>query len=164
MILSIDPGIDTGWALWLAGKLLACGYGDPRSHPAHRLHAEPNQDVVDAVWIEDQEIYPRSPVPPGDILTLAKLAHRVAGRYDATGTPVHFVLPRAWKGSTPCTCSARNPDPACCTHHSRVWSLLSDREKDVFDQVARGMAPSKRHNVLDAVGIGQWACRRQVWR
>jgi hypothetical protein len=158
MILSIDPGTDTGWALWRAGRLAACGFGCPRLHPLHIVQPRlPDLDAIHDVWIEDQEIYPRSPVPPSDVLTLAKLAHSERGRYEAVGCTVHMVLPRAWKGMTPCTCSAKQGwDPRCCTHHSRVWAKLNAHEQIVADQAIVGMAPSKRHNVLDAVGIGQW--------
>jgi hypothetical protein len=158
MILSIDPGLDTGWALWRAGRLAACGFGCPRVHPLHVVQPRTaDTDAIHDVWIEDQEIYPRSPVPPNDVLALARLAHFERGLYTAVGCAVHMVLPRAWKGMTPCTCSARNPDPAACTHHSRVWGKLSVHEQDLAAEALRGMAPSKRHNVLDAVGIGQWA-------
>lgn len=160
VILSIDPGLDTGWALWRAGRLIACGHGDPRSSPLHVVHStKQDEDVIHDVWIEDQEIYPRSPVPPNDVLTLAKLAHSTRGRYETLGCTVHMVLPRAWKGQTPCTCTAKQPDPAACTHHSRVWAALTVHEQNIAADVCKGMAPGKRHNVLDAIGIGQWVVK-----
>src|SRR5580700_11155234 len=110
--ITIDPGTNLGWAIWNVKGLVACGLGDPRSSQKHVVTSDTlDADVIHDVWIEDQVIYPRSPVPPSDILTLAKGAYRVAGRYDAIGVTVHFVEPMRWKGQVPKD-----------IHHARVWA------------------------------------------
>lgn len=134
--------------------LVACGLDDPRTCSKHVVTSnDPQADVIHDVWIEDQVIYPRSPVPPQDILTLAKGAHRLAGRYDTLGVVVHFVVPFKWKGQVPKE-----------IHHARVWAVLSDAEKEIVNKAVRGVAPSKRHNVFDAIGIGLWVRDQGVVR
>lgn len=156
MFISIDPGNDLGWAIWNAKGLIACGLGDPRACVKHVVSSiEPDADVIHDAWIEDQVIYPRSPVPPQDILTLARGAHRVAGRYDACGIAVHFVKPADWKGQVPCTCEKAKSFVAC-THHSRVWGALNASEQETVNKALLGMTPKKWHNVFDAIGLGQW--------
>ena len=139
MFVTIDPGNDLGWAIWNEDGLVECGLGDPRSSQSHKMSS-----IHDA-WIEDQVIYPRSPVPPSDVLTLAKCAHRWAGRYDVLGAAVHFVEPSRWKGQVPKDIS-----------HARAWAKLSSKEREAVNRGCKGVAPKKRHNVLDAVAMGLW--------
>src|SRR5579872_885979 len=146
MWVTIDPGINSGWAIWSLRGLVACGLGDPRLSDRHVVvGVEPQQDVIHDVWIEGQIIYPRSKVDPNDIVKLAQDAGRWAGRYDSVAVDTHFVLPAAWKGQVPKD-----------IHHARVWAKLSTEEQEIVSRACRGMAVSKRHNVLDAVGLGVW--------
>ena len=146
MFVTIDPGISTGWALWLGDALIACGVGDPRACSLHVVKSpHMSVNVVDDVWIESQVIYPRSKVPPNDIVKLAHDAGRWAGRYDVLGVAVHWVEPARWKGQVPKD-----------IHHARVWAELDNDEKDRVNLSLKGVAPSKRHNALDAIGLGCW--------
>lgn len=145
MFVSIDPGAATGWAIWNLSSLVECGLGDPRLSLKHIVHADHPIDVVNDVWIEWPVIYPRSKVRPNDILTLARCAAEFGGGYKALGVAVHYVEPATWKGQLPKE-----------VHHPRVWAALRDTERALVDEACQGMAPSKRHNVLDAVGLGQW--------
>jgi hypothetical protein len=129
-LLAIDPGTSTGWAVFgypgaLAG-LRACGLGDPPVEGAGR------------VVIELPQVYPRQQVPPNDLIALAFLAGRCAGR--ARGA-VSTVLPHQWKGNM--------PKEVCA---ARVRAALSPEERAVVD--ACDVPDKQRHNVLDAVGIG----------
>lgn len=141
MFVSIDPGEDTGWALWNTTGLVSCGLGDPRRYPA----------CVKDVWIEDQQIIPRVTKRPADILKLAQGAGIWAGRYDAIGTAYHFVGPNVWKGG---------PVPKKISH-PRILAALAQWERYIVAVCCCGMAEGKRHNVLDAVGIGQWVRKTQ---
>ena len=143
MFVSIDPGITTGWAIWNDEGLLDCGLGDPRSSEKHKA------EHVHDVWIESPVIYPRSKARPADITTLARGAGRWAGRYDVLAVEAHFVEPAQWKGQVP-------KDIA----HARMWDRLQPLEKNIVERACKGLAPSTRHNVLDAVGIGLWVARR----
>lgn len=147
--VTIDPGLNPGWSIWAAYELVACGLGDPRSHRRHVVtSANPDADTIGDAWIEAQKIYPRSKVDPNDIVTLARDAGRWAGRYDACGVDVQFVEPVVWKGQVPKE-----------THHARIWAALTADEQEVVSLSLKGVAPKKRHNVLDAIGIGLWVAR-----
>ena len=133
VLLAIDPGTHTGWALF-DEKLLGCGLGDPPTELALR------------VVIEIPQIYPGHPVPPNDLITLAFLAGRYAGRATCE---VSTVFPHQWKGNL----SKEN-----CA--ARVRFRLSPEEKEVVDVLD---IPAKQlHNVMDAIGIGLFALGRGV--
>lgn len=143
MYVAIDPGLDTGWSIWSEGLLAACGLGDPRTSKAHRV-AE-----LSCVWIESPVIYPHSKANPNDIIRLALNAGGWEGRYDVLGVPVSFVEPSKWKGQVPKD-----------VHHARVWAALAPAEQAIVDAAVRARPASKRHNILDAVGLGLWAGKR----
>lgn len=134
MILTIDPGNDTGWSLWANNALDSCGLGAP-------------PDIGTEVWIESQVIYPHSKVPPNDILKLAHAAGAWAGRHGAAGRLVHFVEPAKWKGQTPKK-----------VHNARVLAAMTPYERAIYE--AAPCAAGKRHNILDAIGIGLWVAKR----
>lgn len=128
MILGIDPGANPGWALLqTTGELVTCG---AKNFP---------KDVGFLVVIEHPFIYPRSPVPPNDIVTLAYRAGLLAAKY----SNVRTVYPVTWKGSVPKGVMTR--------------------------RILAGLTPSERtiagadHNVIDAIGIAKWAFR-QGWK
>lgn len=169
-ILAVDPGLDTGFALFdpegeahvvpkgLAtapshrkrghGALIECGVRSKKCPlPA------PAADIVE-VFGERPRIYPNSKVPPSDIITLAIRAGEAIGPYrypadGSTGSKVTYYEPSEWKGSV-----AKN------VHHSRLWGHLGPAERALVAEVAAGMAPSKRHNMMDAIGIGLFALGR----
>ncbi len=145
MLLAIDPGADTGWALFdSARRLQACGLGTP----------EPQlPGALEEVIIECPRLRPRGEKNPNAILLVARNAGEWAGRY--ADSPVRYVTPNDWKGNTPKNVS-----------HCRLWSKLDVKEQRVVDAAFKahkgraGMAPSKRHNVLDAIGIGLFGVGR----
>jgi len=125
-LLAIDPGAHTGWALFNSTSLLACGIGEPPTERASR------------VVIELPQVYPQQPVPPNDLITLAFLAGRYAGR--AMGV-VATVFPHQWKGNLPKDARA-----------ARVRAQMSPGEQKLVDGC--GVPKKQMHNVMDAVGIG----------
>lgn len=128
MLLAIDPGTDTGWAVF-SGKVLAdCGLGTP---PAE--YARP-----DRVLIEVPKFRPSDPNPQS-LIVLAVKAGEHGGRY----AKPEYLIPNDWKGSTPKPIS-----------HARIWGVLDPAEQGIVDRKLRGVAAGKRHNVLDAIGIG----------
>lgn len=145
MLLAIDPGCDTGWALFdSARRLTACGLGDPR--PVVAIYGNP-----DRVLIESPFLRPRGEKNPNAILKLARNAGEWGGRFG----DVEYLTPNDWKG-----CLRKE------TSHARLWTKLDDKEKSVVDRAFKthpgrdGMAASKRHNVLDAIGIGLFGVHR----
>jgi len=133
-VITIDPGKHTGWAAWDASPLLAaCGVGVP---PAFLTIGEHGV-------IERPMVYPRSPVPPNDIVTLAIDAGRVVGM--AGFASVEWVLPRRWKGSAP-----------KAVMHARIFAKLTLAERAIYDRVKDGAAK----DCLDAIGLGLWKLGR----
>lgn len=148
-ILAIDPGRDTGWCLMNEDRqLLDAGLGEP-----------PLAFVVDRVFIERPQIYPRSKGDPNDLITLAIQVGRYKERFAARGCAVEEILPHAWKGTV-------DPDILC----RRVWASLDAFEKGLLESVLRPLArkpldistltDGRRHNVIDAVGLAKWSLLR----
>lgn len=152
MFVTIDPGEQTGFALWsFRSELLACGLGDPRSHPGHVIASvSETADFVCDVWIEWPVIYPRSKARPRDILTLARCAAEYGGMYKVHGVDVHYVEPAEWKGQLDKDIS-----------HRRAYAQLAVVEQDIVDRAGKGLPASRRHNMLDAVAIGVWVRNRR---
>lgn len=141
MLLALDPGADTGWALFdSARRLAACGLGAPDPQPHGSL---------DEVLIECPRLRPRGEKNPNAILLVARNAGEWGGRLGEVCAKVIYLTPNDWKGSTKKDIS-----------NARTWSKLDSKEQGIVDRALKahpgrdGMAPSKRHNVLDAIGIG----------
>jgi hypothetical protein len=144
-LLAIDPGLHTGWALFVkkaAGlDLVACGTGEPPSS----AQPYPLWECV----IECPQVYPQQAVPPNDLITLAFQAGRYAEAARVAKTRfVRTVLPHEWKGNLPKNVCA-----------ARVLSRLSPEEIGIVEEMSEGIPKSQRHNVLDAIGIGLFAWR-----
>jgi hypothetical protein len=142
--LSIDPGRDTGWALWASGgRLIACGLGD--GWPVH----------TDArVLIERPQVYraAMSKGDPNDLITLAIQVGRYTERLESAGAHVEHVLPRDWKGTIDANVML-----------NRIIRDMSPEQATTVLRDTKGIAKSRTHNVIDAVGLGQWAFRRGRW-
>jgi hypothetical protein len=144
MLLAIDPGQTSGWALYSNRKLLACGLGDPSTCRWHVPSA------FSKVVIEKPRIYPGGRTKnPNDVLSVAVNAGEWGGRYAQQGCAIEYVEPSKWKGQTKKE-----------IQHARDWAKLSVEEQDVVTAAGKGMAASKRHNMLDGIGIGLWAVGR----
>jgi hypothetical protein len=137
MLLAIDPGNDTGWALFDSQRrLTGCGLGEPK------VTVDPDEVIIECPVLRPREKNPNS------ILKVARNAGEWAGRFDRAGK-VRYLSPNDWKGSTPKDIS-----------NARTWAKLDSLEQGIVDEAFRahpgraGMAPSKRHNVLDAIGLG----------
>lgn len=151
MLLAIDPGANTGWALFASGQLVACGLGEP-----------PKTAALDDIVIEKPRIYPggRQQARPEDIITLAVTAGETGGVLrEQYGVQARYVFPSEWKGG------AIDKD----TSHARIRRRLGAAETAVLKGVlavgkrkGHPMAKSLSHNVLDAVGIGLYGVGRQA--
>lgn len=147
MILTLDPGVDTGWSIFEEGKLAACGLG----RPSLAEYGGPFAEVL----IECEELRGRGEKNPNAILKMARTAGEHAGYFADRAKVVRYVRVAEWKGSTPKT---------IC--HARIWGRLDEWEKAIVDACFRaakgrkGMPESKRHNVLDALGLGLWSVGR----
>ena len=139
-ILAIDPGIDQGWATFVANVLTGCGLGVPFA-PVY-----PHE-----VYIECPQIYPAGKGDPNDLIKLAiRVGHCLAEAERSAGClRTTLVYPRQWKGQT--------PKPV---NHRRIRATLSASEIACLDRSLVDVTNSLQHNVLDAVGIGLYAVGR----
>lgn len=141
-ILSVDPGACTGWAYWRGGRLVAAGVCAPE---AFRQVVPPEAFVTSKLGIiELPQVYQKSKAPPKDIVRLAVRVGILTEKMLAGGIPsVRELLPTTWKGQTPKE-----------IHHGRIYASLSPGEQAVIQAAGRGIAPSLRNNMLDAIGLG----------
>jgi hypothetical protein len=138
MLLAIDPGADTGWALFdSCRRLSACGLNNlPEVRPGHRI------------LIECPRLRPRGEKNPNAILLVARNAGEYGGRYSSFGV-VEYLTPNDWKGNLRKSVSA-----------TRSKHKLDYKEHGIVEEAfaslpgRNGLAPSKRHNVWDAIGLG----------
>ena len=146
-LIAVDPGKQTGIAVFKNRKLATCVLLDCSDH--HLLHGQHWYFWVGAcVVCEIPQSYRGSAVSPQSLMTLAFDAGYVVG--SLRPKEVVLVKPREWKGQTP-----KKID------HERTRRLLSNAERFVLEKGLRDMRPSYRHNVMDAVGIGLWKLRRR---
>lgn len=142
MLLAIDPGSYTGWALFdeniLGHFLCECGLVIPaRWDTLVSLASQWEPSVI----IEEPTIYPHSKARPADVMALQLKVGQLKGRFEAIGCQVELVQPRTWKRQV--------PKPI---HNIRTLKALSDAER----RIAKG----KRHDVIDAIGLGLWKLGR----
>lgn len=153
-LLAIDPGRDTGWALFArvasSGAFTRGEYNNPgQCQPSlvgcGLVHADtlgrlPGlAGAIDTVVIERPESYSGQPVNPNNLLILSLRAGEVAGLFPRA--VVQYVLPKVWKGQL--------PKEIC---HRRARAKMSAAELLV--------AKSKNHNIWDAIALGLWRLGR----
>lgn len=146
-VMAIDPGLDTGWAVFDdAGALVRCGLGDP----------PPSCGV--SVIIERPQVYSRraSPGDPNNLITLAIQVGRYTERVSTQGSKYEHVLPHDWKGSLDSDiCCRRVANSLTAAEKNTLFAVLSPlARKPMTDDF---LTSGKRHNVIDAVGLGLWA-------
>lgn len=145
VLVPIDPGklacAAAVFSPYLGGHTLrAVYYGlDPKALErlvdAHRCQhpACPAECVL-----EVPQVYSRSTSKgdPNDLVAIAVEGGRMCSPYRTT-----YVKPAAWKGQVPKH-----------IHHMRIRKILSGEEAAIIDSYP--ILASKRHNLLDAVGLG----------
>lgn len=137
-LIAIDPGSCTGYAVFYEGHLSLVGTTTTYSVP---------KLVVDIAVIEFPKFYPQGHPRPNDLLTLAAVAGRYQERYQ--GAAIQLVYPRDWKGTI-------DGDIMC----KRIEAAMTDSEKALLPKEAE----SRRHNAIDAVGLGKWALKQPWYR
>ncbi len=142
ILLAIDPGISTGWALFSqgilhrvgTGQLWDCGY--------------PNMCIM-----EKPQIYPHAKGRPNDLITLAIQVGEYKQLVESRGARVELVLPHTWKGNVPKE-----------IHHARILGKLSEAEKALVPRVKTSQKNPHGYdnNILDAVALGMYRLGRLV--
>ena len=149
--LAIDPGIDTGWALFQdVDHLIGCGLGAPWD--VFTLSSVSVRSVV----IEKPKVYMARNMKgdPNDLITLAVQV----GEYKRWASAemhavVNVVIPREWKGTEPKE-----------INNARTLAELSEAERVIVKKAAYSIATSKQHNMLDAIGLGRASFKKRLWR
>lgn len=131
-MISVDPGNCSGYARWENSQLVSCGVFDLRTDQTTPWYWDD-----DALVIERPQVYRNGKGDPNDLITLAI----TCGKIEALYRDVQEVLPNTWKGNVPKD-----------IHHRRILDKLSPRELAVIPF----LPATKRHNMVDAIGIGLW--------
>ncbi len=131
MILGIDPGNNTGWAIVNEkAALISCGLGEP---PVGKYSL---------VVIEKPQVYPSTTAKQAnDLISVAWCAARLHERHSTN--KVLVVIPHDWKGSTPKD-----------IHNNRVLRSLTDAERRLVPVRPRSKEPI--HDVVDAIGLARF--------
>lgn len=142
MLLAVDSGGNTGWALFDPSSkvLVACGlnkFPDRWEVPITRV-------VIERPHTGQTQARKR------DIITLAIRAGEVGGVMRLlTGVEPEYIEPQKWKGQL--------PKKRC---NDIVEARLSEPEKRLLNNIKPKGA---KHNVLDAIGIGLFASGRGIF-
>jgi hypothetical protein len=134
-LVSIDPGNNTGIAVWEDGRMVQAYLVQDSAPSAACLGAE--------TVVEIPRIYPtgKGKGDPNDLIQVAY----VAGRISAGASRVVKVYPYQWKGQVDQEILER-----------RILERLTQWELREIPRLPK----STLHNVTDAVGIGLWYLKR----
>ena len=165
MILAIDPGTKcAGWSFWRnlqasGWRVFSCGllrWGstaelfETAKHKRLDLFGTRFAPLAVGVRVvcELPQVYSQRhwKGDPNDLIGVAVSAGLVIGALDFDD--VEFVKPHAWKGNT--------PKPI---HNKRVLAALGDGRK-IYDDACKTIPASLHHNVVDAIGLGAWAAKK----
>lgn len=141
MLLTVDPGAVSGWALFNkdAKLLVSCGLD-----AINEAKVDVDRAVIERPHAGEARARKK------DLLTLAIRAGEWGGLIMANfGVTPEYVEPSKWKGSTPKGISQK-----------RILARLTARERTIKELACKGVAESKCHNIVDAIGIGLWALGR----
>lgn len=149
MIFAFDPGARSiAWARFECARLVACGYVETRDSSALQDAIKATGARGHEAWIEVPQVYQQRAWKgdPNDLIAVAVTVGRIAAEVGAGGE-VHFARPHEWKGSVPKDVMVK-----------RIESKLLTCEAEILH--AAKIPRAKRHNAIDAIGLGLWALRR----
>ncbi len=146
--LSIDPGLSTGYSIFTDGELTECG----AFTPGRKVWAPSDFDRVVA---EIPQVYPNSGVDPNDLITLAYRLGVILGPIVSglNAPPLRLVKPREWKQQVPKSVS-----------HPRILAKLTHKEATLCASSCEKLGAKARGDLLDSIGLGQWALLHGIWR
>lgn len=149
-LISIDPGNNTGWAVF-AGSVLVFAGVEKKSDLFRATSPTIPGGIILAqetlVLVEIPRWYPHDQKDTNDLLDLCVLVGEVKRFYESQSCKVELVFPRTWKGTV--------PKPI---HNKRVLAALTPEEVAVLPK--RPRAKDHDHNLLDAIGLGLWKLGR----
>lgn len=139
-LVSIDPGENTGGAYFVDGELIWCGLLNllDGSHTAMR----PDKLAIEVMYIRPDDMKGERAEVAAKKLNDLLSVNLCAGQWiHAVSAPyTRRLFPHQWKGGL-----------SKERHAPRILGALSNAEQA---RLPKGMAASKIHNVIDAIGIG----------
>jgi hypothetical protein len=141
ILLAIDPGNSTGWAVYAHGRLVECGATNPDKQGCRALWWLAQGAVTEFVG-EQPQIYrnSRAKGDPNDLIPVAMNLGRWVERASLAGVrTIKLHLPNEWKGTIPKD-----------VHHRRILPKLHVEERAVLPQLAAKPAG----DMMDAVALG----------
>lgn len=157
MIIAVDPGKHAiGWAVFANARpsafpnpsdwgLVDCGY-TAMGKLTDVSHARDCDEVV----IEIPQVYMQRQWKgnPNDLIDVAFMAGMSACIFGRCTKTITTIRPHTWKGSRP---------KKVCNRVTR--DTLTEHEHSIVNAVE--LSASKRHNMMDAIGIGLWKVGRR---
>lgn len=143
---TVDPGgPELGWAAWQDGVLVACGLSRTKAK-TWQLRAVNHRAVLDALgaYVTDDVLTECMRVRGGNGRGNPQILVELNGIAGHVGTS--WVEPGMWKGAVPKE-----------VHQPRILATLTEAERAL---VMRVLPAGKRHNTIDAVGIGLYRLGR----
>lgn len=160
-LITFDCGLSyVGAALYDFEKqsLIDCYYIDTGIDA--REEAEQTADLVKKIFltfqtflehtlivVEYPEQYSHTPAPRSSVQGLACTGGGIVSMLKKDSNKVEFVLPKTWKGQVPKDIML-----------NRIVAKLSDTEKQILE--SKNYIKSKKHNVIDAIGLGLFKLNR----
>lgn len=160
-LIAFDCGLSyVGAALYDFEKqsLIECYYIDTGIDA--REEAEQTADLVKKIFltfqaflehtlivVEYPEQYSHTPAPRSSVQGLACTGGGIVSMLKKDSNKVEFVLPKTWKGQVPKDIML-----------NRIVAKLSDTEKQILE--SKNYIKSKKHNVIDAIGLGLFKLNR----
>ena len=158
-LIAFDCGLAyVGGALFEGNRLLECYYIETGIDA--RDAAEQTADLVGKIhelfkpYLEDAlivveypEQYSQTPAPRSSVQGLACTGGGIVSVLKRPSNRVEFVLPKTWKKQVPKDIML-----------DRIVSKLDTTEKTLLD--AKEYAKYKKHNVIDAIGLGLYKLER----
>lgn len=151
---SVDPGKNTGWAVWGEGPiLLECGLAQEDGSPKYPpLRGRPGLFLVEIPQVYTAQ---KSDGDPNDLIAVAVLAGQYRERFLAAGARVGGVLPREWKGTI---------SKEMCNARTKITiERMGGASLENYKKHTARIAPTLLNNTLDAVGLGLAAFTKGLW-
>jgi len=150
-LIAIDPGVHAfAYAYFIDGVLSECNMismQEARSIKSLKipfiefLLKKDKQVIIEKPQIYSTKYSYRKGADPNDLIDLAISIGQLTLFFETFDCIVKHILPRQWKGNAPKK-----------VMNDHVLTLLPEREKRIL--VRCPVIKSKKHNVLDAIGIG----------
>lgn len=144
-----------GWALFFKGRLVRCGYGLHEKVIEQELSSARKDSVI---LLELPIAYPgaRSKADPNDLIRTGIRLGEFRHKYGSRGYVVEEIVPNEWKGNIPKPEKAS--EPYIITE--RVLEKLDEEELQLLYGCKSARAVKLDWNLIDAVAMGLWRCRR----